>query len=156
MSKRAIFFLTVALVVGLDQTTKHLASAYIDPYEPVRLLPFLNLVNVRNVGAAFGLFSSLGNAFFMGVAVLAMAFILWLIVREENGTAALSLMFAGATGNLIDRALYGHVRDFIDVHAGSYHWPAFNLADSALTVGIVVLIAWPLLRRKPTALPEDL
>jgi signal peptidase II len=148
MKRRPLFFLILAPSVLLDQATKYLSSNYIDPYEPVELLPFLSLVNVRNVGAAFGLFSSIGNAAFIGITVLAIALISYLIVKDEEGYVPLTLILSGAVGNLIDRLFFGYVRDFIDFHAGGYHWPAFNVADSALTIGIVLLLAVSLFPRK--------
>ncbi len=147
MKQRPLFFLVVSLVVGLDQLTKYLASTFIDPFTPVALLPFLNLVNVKNVGAAFGLFSCLGNVFFIVITLVAIAIILFLAIKEKDGFVGLTLILSGAAGNLIDRLVFGHVRDFIDLHAGSYHWPAFNVADSALTVGIAVLIIGSLIKK---------
>jgi signal peptidase II len=148
MSRRAVFLLIFPPVVVLDQLSKYLAAGHIDPFAPVEVLPFLNLVNIRNVGAAFGLFTSMGNAFFIAVSLAAIALVAFLIVRERDGTAGLSLVLAGAAGNLIDRLALGYVRDFLDLHAGSHHWPAFNVADSALTVGIALLLAGPLLRKQ--------
>ncbi len=148
MKRKPLFFLVVSLVVGLDQLTKYLASTFVNPYEPIALLPFLNLANVKNVGAAFGLFSSLGNVFFIVITLVAIAIIMFLITKEKDGVVGLTLILSGAVGNLIDRLVFGHVRDFIDLHACSYHWPAFNVADSALTVGIAVLIAGSLFKKK--------
>lgn len=148
MSRGTVFLLTFPPVVVLDQLSKYLAARYIDPFAPVEVLPFLNLVNVRNVGAAFGLFTSMGNVFFIVVSLVAIALIAFLMRREKDWTAALSLVLAGAVGNLIDRLVFGYVRDFVDLHAGSYHWPAFNVADSALTVGIALLLVGPFLRKR--------
>lgn len=148
MKRKPLLFLVVSLVVGLDQLTKYLASAFVSPYEPIAVLPFLNLVNVKNVGAAFGLFSSLGNVFFIVITLVAIAIIMFLITKEKDGFVGLTLILSGAAGNLTDRLVFGHVRDFIDLHAGSYHWPAFNVADSALTVGIAVLIIGSLFHKK--------
>jgi len=148
MKRRHAFVALLSLVVGLDQLTKYLAASLINPFEPIEVLPFFNLVNVRNVGAAFGLFASMGNAFFIAVSFAAIALIAFLITRGKDGLAGLTLILSGAVGNLIDRLALGHVRDFLDFHAGSYHWPAFNVADSALTVGIALLLAGPLFKRK--------
>lgn len=148
MSRRTIFLLVFPPVVLLDQLSKYLAAKHIDPFTPLVVLPFLNLANVRNTGAAFGLFTSMGNAFFIAVSLVAIVLITFLILRERDGTAGLSLVLAGAAGNLIDRLAFGYVRDFVDLHAGSHHWPAFNVADSALTVGIALLLAGPLLRKR--------
>ena len=148
MKRKPLFFLILSLAVVLDQLTKYLASTFINPYEPIEVLPVLNLVNVKNVGAAFGLFSSLGNVFFIVVTLVAIAIILFLAIKEKDGFVGLTLILSGAVGNLIDRLVFGHVRDFIDLHACSYHWPAFNVADSALTVGIAVLIIGSLFKKK--------
>jgi signal peptidase II len=148
MKRRPLFFLILALVVLLDQLTKYLASTFIDPYGSVELLPVLRLVNVRNEGAAFGMFSSFGNAAFIVITVLAIALIAYLIVRDKEGFVPLTLILSGAVGNLMDRLALGYVRDFIDFHAGSYHWPAFNVADSALTIGIVLLVLLSVFPRK--------
>lgn len=148
MKRRSAFLALLSFVVGLDQLTKYLAASLIDPFEPIEVLPFFNLANVRNVGAAFGLFASMGNAFFIAASFAAIALIAFLIAREKDGLVGLTLILSGAAGNLIDRLALGHVRDFLDFHAGSYHWPAFNVADSALTVGIALLLAGPLLKKK--------
>jgi signal peptidase II len=154
MKRRSLFFLILALAVLLDQITKYLASNYIAPFAPVELLPFLRLVNVKNVGAAFGLFTSMGNAFFIIITLLAIALIVYLIIKEKEGFIGLTLILSGAVGNLIDRAAFGHVRDFIDFHAGGYHWPAFNVADSALTIGLAILLFGSIFHKKPKPTPE--
>jgi signal peptidase II len=121
-------------------------------------MPFLNLVLVHNTGAAFGFLGSAGgwqNALFIVVAVGASAFILWMLSRlqaaEKMLAVALMLVLGGALGNLADRLFHGHVIDFIDVYYNSWHWPAFNVADSAITIGAVLLVfdaLWPVWRRR--------
>jgi signal peptidase II len=108
----------------------------------------LNLVLVHNTGAAFGFLSSAGgwqNIFFIAIALAASAFILWMSWRLESKdrllAIALMLVLGGALGNLLDRLIHGYVIDFIDVYYGTWHWPAFNVADSAITVGAALLIA---------------
>jgi len=140
MKKRPTVILVLALVVALDQFTKHLASTRIDPMQPIDILPVFSLVNLRNVGAAFGLFSSIGNTVFIAVTVLAIALIVFIIVKEKEGFIPFSLILAGAVGNLTDRLSLGYVRDFLDFHIGTHHWPAFNVADSSLTIGMILLI----------------
>jgi signal peptidase II len=104
-----------------------------------------NLTYVRNKGAAFGILadSSIRIPFFITVSIVAMLGILWYIkqVREDQKLAilSLSLVFSGAFGNLIDRIRLGEVIDFLDVFWGRYHWPAFNVADSAITTGVTLL-----------------
>lgn len=138
--RRLIFTALMMLIVGVDQVSKYLTSALIKPYESVELLPVLNLVNVHNKGAAFGMFSSLGNTFFIVISFMAIIFIAVLLVKERDGFLPLTFILAGAAGNLADRLAYGYVRDFIDVFVGRHHWPAFNVADSALTIGITLMI----------------
>ena len=130
----------ISFVVLFDQITKYLARTRIRPLESIELLPVLNLVNVRNQGAAFGMFSSLGNNFFIIISVAAVLFMLWVIVTAKEDYRVFSLLAAGAIGNLIDRVTLGYVVDFIDVTVSGRHWPAFNVADSALSLGIVFLM----------------
>jgi signal peptidase II len=149
MNRKAMAFLIAASVAALDQLTKYLAAAHVSPYQPLEVLPFFRLVNVRNTGAAFGVLSGLGNAFFIAISVAALLLIAFLLLRGRDGFYSLCLILGGATGNLIDRVRYGYVRDFLDFSLGSYHWPAFNVADAALSVGIVIFIAGALLRHSP-------
>ena len=135
------------LVLVVDQATKLLVTATLTPYqEVIAVTTFFNLVHVHNTGAAFSLFadhSGWQRWFFLGVAVVASGVILWLL-RGTRGRAvfciALALILGGALGNVIDRLAYGHVIDFLDFHAAGWHWPAFNVADSAITVGAGLLI----------------
>jgi signal peptidase II len=140
----------ISAVIALDQVTKYVADTFISPYYPVGLLPVLRLVNVRNTGAAFGMFSNLGNSFFIGVSLIAMVFITYMLIKGKDGYFCLSMILGGACGNLIDRFLLGYVRDFIDVYIYTYHWPAFNIADSALSVGLFVLILSSLSKHSET------
>ena len=147
---------TVVLVTALDLITKHLAASRISPYEPIEILPFMNLVNVQNRGAAFGMFSAFGSWFFIAISISAIAFIIYLLVKTNESPVALALIMAGALGNMADRLMLGYVRDFLDVHAGGHHWPAFNVADSALTVGLAMIIVLPIIhgikqKKKPGA-----
>jgi signal peptidase II len=147
MNRKALILLVLAVIISLDQLTKYLADTLIQPSSPVEILPVLHLVNVRNIGAAFGLFKGLGNIFFIALSFAAIAVISFLLIREKDGSLSLSLILAGAAGNLIDRLVYGYVRDFIDFSIGTYHWPAFNVADSALTIGITILVLTALFKR---------
>ena len=147
---------TVVLVTALDLITKYLAASRISPYEPIEILPFMNLVNVQNRGAAFGMFSAFGSWFFIAISISAIAFIIYLLVKTNESPVALALIMAGALGNVADRLMLGYVRDFLDVHAGGHHWPAFNVADSALTVGLALIIVLPIIhgikhKKKPGA-----
>lgn len=141
MKKRVYYpLLIIVSVILLDQVTKYFARTYIHPSESIELLPMLNLVSVRNQGAAFGMFSSLGNNFFIGLSVAAILFMLWIIFSAREDYRVFSLLAGGAIGNLIDRMTLGYVVDFVDVTVSGYHWPAFNVADSALTLGMVFLM----------------
>ncbi len=137
--KKGSFLIITLLTVAADQITKALILEYIRYYETIRLLPFFQIVNVKNTGAAFGLFRSLGNTFFIILSIIAIIFIIYLLLRDDADPLPLSLILGGAIGNLIDRIWLGYVVDFLDFHIGEHHWPAFNLADSALTVGIGLL-----------------
>lgn len=124
------------LLVMLDQGTKYLAVKLISPFDPVEFLPFLYLVNLRNEGAAFGMFRSFGNNIFIIISLVAIGVIFFMLLKSKEDPLGLSLILGGAIGNLIDRLFRGSVVDFIDVFVGRHHWPAFNVADSALTLGI--------------------
>jgi len=135
--------------------TKIAAVAWLDPGSSVELIPTLDLVLVYNTGAAFSFLSTAGGWqrwFFIGIAVVVCGFILhWM--RELPRRArwyplALSLILGGAVGNVIDRARTGAVVDFIDFHVGDWHWPAFNVADSAICVGAALLVLGAF-RREP-------
>ena len=135
------------LVVILDQATKWLAEALLEPFRPIAIGPLLNLTLMYNEGAAFSFLSNAGGWqrwFFAAFAlVMTIALVIWLVrlARHEGVTAAaLALVIGGAIGNLIDRLLIGRVVDFIDFYVGTWHWPAFNVADSAITLGIVLLL----------------
>ncbi len=133
-------------VLVADQASKWLALEKLVLHESIPLMPLLNLTLVYNKGAAFGFLSTASgwqNLFFIGIALVATVVILYLLRRmgtkDRFLAAALMLILGGAIGNLIDRLLYGHVVDFIDVYYGTWHWPAFNVADSAITVGAVMI-----------------
>lgn len=159
MKKTYLVSSIAAGTVALDLITKYAADNTIIPYEPMKVLPFFNLVNVENKGAAFSMLSGMGNAFFISIALLAIAFILYLLVKTDESPLSLALILGGAVGNLTDRFYYGYVRDFLDFHAAGWHWPAFNVADSALTVGLALLL-WHSIRHdvktdKPQKQPKD-
>ena len=148
MKKRISYsLLLISFIVLLDQITKYLARTYINPLESIQLLPILNLVNVRNQVAAFGMFRSLGNNFFIIISVAAILFMLWVIVTAKEDYRVFSLLAGGAIGNLIDRLTLGYVVDFVDVTVSGHHWPAFNVADSALTIGIAFMMVIIVIKR---------
>ena len=136
----------VGLVAWVSQTKT--AADYMAEYhnfKTVTLAPFLDFTMVWNKGVSFGLFNSGESAMIVvlvGVAVLlAAGLIAWLaVVRTRLVALGLSLIIGGAVGNVIDRVRFGAVADFIDVHVAGYHWPAFNIADSAIVVGALLLM----------------
>ena len=132
-----------------DQITKWLVRDSALAEKPQVLTPFLRLVYAENTGAAFSFLAGRGEWaqwLLRGFSAAACAFILaWLWRNPPRGeAAALSLILGGAAGNLIDRIRFGYVIDFIDAHWGAYHWPAFNIADSAIVLGALILI-WRLI-----------
>ncbi len=147
--KKRIFYslLIVSLIVLLDQLTKYLTRTHIDMFETIRIMPMVNLVHVHNEGAAFGMFRSFGNTFFIAISITAIIFISWVIVTGKENYILFSILAGGAIGNLIDRLVFGYVVDFIDVTVSGYHWPAFNVADSMLSIGIFLMFI-NLLRKK--------
>jgi len=145
-----------ALVVALDQGTKWMSEAALDPYLPVPLMPSFNLTLMYNEGAAFSFLAGAGGWqrwFFAGLATLVtIALGVWLhrLKATERMTAiGIALVMGGAVGNLIDRILTGLVVDFIDVYYADWHWPAFNLADSAITLGVALLLVATLREGRP-------
>jgi signal peptidase II len=146
---------TALAVLILDQLTKLLAADRLVPGVPVRVVDgFFSLTLVMNPGLAFGMLSSTPTAWRWVVALLSMAALAVLTVigarlLPSGGwltRLALGLIFGGAVGNLIDRGRFGAVTDFLDFHWRSYHWPAFNVADSAISVGVALLalrMLWP-------------
>lgn len=143
MKKSLWVSLLVTSLIVLDQFTKTLAETMINPDSAINLTSFLHLVNWRNEGAAFGMMKSMGNIFFITVAIFAIGFIIYLLLEGRESAFSLSLILAGALGNLIDRVRFGYVRDFIYISKGGFHWPAFNVADACLTVGVIVMFILP-------------
>ncbi len=154
-NKKIIYFFIAFLILPIDQIAKHLARSFIDSFEVIKILPFLQLVSIQNKGAAFGLFSGLGNKIFIAITITAIAFIFYLLVRGRENNIGLPLILGGATGNLIDRILFGGVTDFIDVFIGRFHWPAFNIADSALTIGVILMLLTQLRQSKGFRVVKD-
>ncbi|NOX10052.1 MAG: lipoprotein signal peptidase [Gammaproteobacteria bacterium] len=135
------------LVLVLDQLTKYLADTGLDYAQPVALIPQLNLLLLYNPGAAFSFLSDASGWqrwFFVVIGVVISTVLLfWMrgLSRADRRVAiALALVLGGAIGNIVDRLLHGYVIDFIDVYYNGWHWPAFNIADSAITVGVVLLL----------------
>jgi len=152
-----IFFITAVVLVLLDQLTKALVVSNLQLHDSVPLINgFFNLVHVRNPGAAFGFLAKspawFRSVFFIAVTIAAILLILYYLKQTGDAdkiqVVALSFIFAGAVGNLIDRIRFGEVVDFLDVYVSTHHWPAFNVADSAISVGAVLLLISLLKRPK--------
>ena len=150
-------WLAVAVVV-LDQLTKYWADSQLQLYLPQQVMSGFNLTLSYNPGAAFSFLADAGGWqrwFFIVLALGVSAFIVsWLLRlnRDERWMAvALTLILGGAVGNVVDRIYIGHVIDFIDIYIGSWHWPAFNIADSAITIGAVMMVIDGLRGRKNVA-----
>lgn len=142
-----IWLWLAGLAIMLDQLSKWVVmdrlTAYVDV---IPLTGFFNLVHVHNSGAAFSLFADQPGwqrFFFVGIAVVAVVILGYLLKKTAGRpvfSIALALILGGAVGNVIDRVLYGYVIDFLDFYLGAWHFPAFNVADSAITVGAALLI----------------
>ena len=135
-----------ALVVVLDRITKLAVMRTFSLHESIDVTPFFNMVFVYNRGAAFSFLSDAGGwqrELFIVIALAASVWIAWLLRKHPSQRLfclSLSLILGGALGNVIDRVLYGAVVDFLDFHAFGWHWPAFNVADMAISCGAVLLV----------------
>ena len=142
-----------ALVIAFDQLSKLWINSHFSHGESLYVLSVFNLVLAHNAGAAFSFLSDAGGMqrwLFTGIAIAASIWITWLLRRHAGEilfALALSLILGGALGNLIDRIAYGYVLDFLSFHWNEYYFPAFNIADSAITCGAALLI-WDSFRGK--------
>lgn len=165
MTRTGRYLLLVCIglsIVVMDQVTKYWVLQSMRLHESIPVIPNLfSITYIRNPGAAFGLLAGSSNAFrmvFFGVTSLfALALLGTILLRlpEKDWIGQLSIagILGGAIGNLIDRLRFGEVVDFLDVYIEPYHWPAFNVADSAISIGVVCLIIHFAFERKETALP---
>lgn len=135
------------LVIILDQTSKLLADHFLNYHQAVELIPMFNFTLMYNTGAAFSFLAQAGGWqrwFFLALTSIVSLFIyVWIRKLKSHQilqATALSMILGGAIGNLIDRSIYGHVIDFLDVYYQQHHWPAFNIADSAISIGAFLLI----------------
>ena len=155
------WFGLAVLVIVLDYLTKVAVLASFSPGESRVLMPFFNLVLVFNKGAAFSFLASAQGwqtLFFAAIAVVASVVVSFLIYKNPDKhlfCCGLAFILGGALGNLYDRIAYGHVVDFLDFHAMGWHWPAFNVADSAITVGAGILIVESFLHRETESLEKS-
>ncbi|MFO7964490.1 MAG: signal peptidase II [Desulfobacterales bacterium] len=138
-----------ALVVFFDQVTKIMVLNVVALNRTIEIIPgFLNITHIQNPGVAFGIFSqqpsSLKQFLLMGASLLAVCLIFYFYHKSIKASvmmmSAFALILGGAVGNLVDRIRFGRVIDFIDVHVGGVHWPSFNIADSAISVGVAVIL----------------
>jgi len=162
MSARTSALLVAAAVAALDRATKIWVERSVSMWETIVVIPgFFQIIHTRNRGIVFGLFSeaegmlrTLVVLVATAVALLVLVAWLWRLPEDAPGGRnytrfALALILGGAAGNLYDRLFQGAVTDFLDFHLAGYHWPAFNLADSAITVGAGLLLAELLFARRP-------
>lgn len=137
----------VLSIIILDQITKLLADHYLNYHQPVSIIPMFNFTLVYNPGAAFSFLSDAGGwqrwFFIVLSSVISAVLFVWLVKlkpEQKLQMTSIAMILGGALGNLIDRSIYGHVIDFLDVYYQQHHWPAFNIADSAILVGAILLI----------------
>lgn len=147
--KFKLVLVLVVAIVALDQATKAIVDRTMPLYHSIPVIDSIfSLTYIRNTGAAFGFLARSGElfrrTFLIGFSVLAIGFIILMLRRLPQGekllTVALGFILGGAIGNLIDRLLYGEVIDFLDFYWSHYHWPAFNVADSFISIGVVVIL----------------
>jgi signal peptidase II len=153
LPKPEAWFGLAALVIALDQVSKFWVLASFHLGESLPVTSFFNLVLVFNSGAAFSFLAGAGGWQKWFFVILALVISVWLVVmirhhaNERLMPATLALVLGGALGNVIDRLRFGAVADFLDFHVAGWHWPAFNIADSAITVGVALLL-WQQLTHK--------
>jgi|TARA_B110000259_G_scaffold182683_1_gene226676 signal peptidase II len=142
------YLFITSLVIVFDQVSKWLMVSWLSLYETVVVMPYFNLTMAHNEGAAFSFLSQAGGWqrwLFIGLAlVISVVLLVWLAKlkpTEKLEAISLSLILGGAIGNVIDRISYGYVIDFIDLYIGHNHWPVFNIADSAICIGAILLVA---------------
>ena len=142
------YLFITSLVIVFDQVSKWLMVSWLSLYETVVVMPYFNLTMAHNEGAAFSFLSQAGGWqrwLFIGLAlVISVVLLVWLAKlkpTEKLEAISLSLILGGALGNVIDRISYGYVIDFIDLYIGHNHWPVFNIADSAICIGAILLVA---------------
>lgn len=164
MKGRVFYLLLVLALLSVDQLTKIIIIRSTGFYTTRSIIPgFFNLSHVRNKGAIFGFFSQSGSSFVYILLTLASLAALGLVVyyffktppSEKLLNISLSLILAGALGNLVDRVFRGYVVDFLDFYIRRWHWPSFNVADSCISMGAVLLICVFFLRRSPKCTPSS-
>ncbi len=160
IEKQALYRLVLisGFVIAADQITKFYIKSSFALYETIVVIQdFFNITYVLNPGGAFGVFATqspgIRKLIFLFMSSLVALFVLWFYKKTAKAhlflSFGLALIFGGAVGNLVDRFIYGKVVDFLDFYLGAYHWPAFNIADSAISVGMVILVYHILLNKIP-------
>jgi signal peptidase II len=144
-----VLFIT-ALIITADQISKSLIKSTMTLYDVIPLIPgFFQLNHITNKGMAFGINLPVGISFFSGISLIITCFLVWILWCERKNNLlmriSLALILGGAIGNLIDRILFGEVVDFFDFMIGDFHWYIFNIADSAVTVGIILMLFYSFL-----------
>ena len=161
---RKPFFLLLSLaVLVLDQWSKWWMDGHLDPRHPVTIVPnFLQLTHVRNPGVAFGMFAAEGLLATLALVAVGLAALAAIGLyfhrtppREASLLLGLALVLGGACGNLLDRVFAGAVTDFVDLRIGGHHWPAFNVADSAISVAVVLVVIDAFRPRRVVSPPES-
>lgn len=157
-NKYVYLVVIAAAVVAADQVTKAMVLANLPLYHSLAVIPgFFDITHIQNPGGAFGFLAGSGpgvrKVVFLFVSLLALVLIFWFYVKTPRThrflATGFAMIFGGALGNLIDRVRFGKVVDFLDVYIGSYHWPAFNVADSAISVGIGIFVLHLVLKKLP-------
>lgn len=161
MRKYLMFIVVALLLVLIDQVTKLYIDQSMSLYASIPVIDsFFSITYVRNPGAAFGMFAGSGFRipFLTGVSLLAMIVIIFVVHKlpgkEKTPVIALSCIFAGACGNLIDRIRFGEVIDFLDVYWKNHHWPTFNIADSAICLGVLLYVLFTMKEERQQSAAE--
>jgi signal peptidase II len=161
--KNGPYVLLILALMAVDQAAKFVVSRTVELYESRTVIPgFFNLTRIHNRGAIFGAFNQSNNtAVFIALtaaSVLALGLVVFYFIKTPASDrlmkVSLSLILAGALGNLLDRFIRGYVIDFLDLHVGRAHWPFFNVADSCITIGAVLMVLI-FFRRKPACTPSS-
>ncbi|AXA34472.1 signal peptidase II [Francisella adeliensis] len=151
------YFIVAIVIIAVDLCSKHYANTHLNFAQPYKITSFFNLTLLYNHGAAFSFLSNDQTSWqlimFACISMIAAIILIYLIIKQPI-TAKLNLfsfamILGGALGNFYDRAFRGFVIDFLDFHIDSYHWPAFNIADSAITCGVILLILSSFFTKKP-------
>jgi len=164
MKKPGFYYFVILFFIVLDQATKAAVARSVDLYRSIPVIPgFFNISRIHNKGAIFGMFSQTGGrlvtSLLTGASFLALGFVVYYFLKtpvsERLMKFSLSLILAGALGNLVDRILHGYVIDYLDFYISSHHWPFFNVADSCISIGACLLIILILFPRRPRCTPSS-